>query len=238
MTEAEIAQIEAEVIEVMEGVFDGFRQLDPQMIMAHFHPTATSWVWASVPRGHGRVLELTENWVEGKESWEGSWTETTVKVFSQDAALFQGVYEATITYPDGRIVYFPNNASWTLLLERTDDGWLGTIGDNGGGTGLRMDRVYGVYDIISFFGEDWTTPGGPSGTYELMADGNSVLTITVPGEAQEVSEVEYTIGDRMVDGCFTWGSIDADGDEWTGTICDGVFTADGPDGTAILHRRQ
>ncbi len=238
MTEAEIAQAEAEVLDVMEGCFEGFRQGNADLVMACFHPTATAWVWNSVPRDYARVRELTDNWFEANESWDGGWTETTVKVLNRDAAMFQGVYEATLTYSDGRIVRFPGNASWTLLMERTDDGWKGTMGDNGSGAGLRMDRVFGVYDIISFFGEDWTTPGGPSGTYEMRSDGNSVLTISIPDQPQEVSEVTYSIGDRMVDGCFTYGSRDEDGNEYTGTICEEVFTVEGPEGIGILHKRQ
>ena len=43
MTEAEIAQIEAEVLVAMEANFEGWRQSDVAMIMEGWHPTATSW---------------------------------------------------------------------------------------------------------------------------------------------------------------------------------------------------
>ena len=238
MTEAGRGQIETEVVALMESAIEGVRQLDVDMVMAACHPTDLGWVWSSVPRGYDRVRELWVTWFENKEAWDGRWTETTVKVLNEDAAVFQGIYEATLTYEDGRIVRYPANASWTSLVERTTDGWKITMLDGGAGTFLRMDRVYGVYDIISFFGEDWTTQGGPGGTYELRSDGTSVLTVTVPDQPQEISEVTYSIGDGMVDGCFTYGSTDEDGNEYTGTICEDVFTVEGPDGIAILHKRQ
>lgn len=118
----------------MEGVFEGVRQMDVDMIMAACHPTDLGWVWSSVPQGYDRVGELWANWFENKEAWEGGWTETTVKVLSEDAAAFQGVCEATLTYQSGRIVRHPGNASWTSLVERTADGWKITMLDGGAGT--------------------------------------------------------------------------------------------------------
>ena len=49
MTEAEIAQIEAEVMEAMEASVDGWRQGSAERIMATFHPSATSWVMGTTP---------------------------------------------------------------------------------------------------------------------------------------------------------------------------------------------
>ena len=134
MTDAEIAQIEAEVVALMENAFEGIRQLDVDMVMAACHPTDLGWVWASVPRGYDRIRELWVNWFENKEAFEGGWTETTVKVLNENAAAFQGIWEGTITYPRGRIVRYPSNASWTSLVERTPDGWKITMLDGGAGT--------------------------------------------------------------------------------------------------------
>jgi len=134
MTEAEQAQIEAEVMEVMERAMEGIRQLDVDMIMSTVHPTDLGWVWSSVPRGHDRVRELWTGWIEDREAFDGEWAETTVKVFSPDAAAFQGIWGGTISNKSGRIVRYPDNASWTAVLERTPDGWKITMLDGGSGT--------------------------------------------------------------------------------------------------------
>lgn len=237
LTEAEIAQIEAEVLEVVEANFEGWRQGDVDIIMATFHPTATSWVAGSVPRDFSRVTEWVTNFSTNYESWEGGWTETEVKVLSREAALFQGHYSCTTTRNDGRVLYWPGNASWTNLLERTEDGWKITMGANAAGAGRRLDQAFGIYDIVSFLGEDWPTSEGMSGTYELKAHGMSTLTMNIPGQPEEVTDVPYSLGDEMVEGCLSYRAADEEGREYTGTACDGVLTIEGPDGIGIMHKR-
>ena len=57
-----------------------------------------------------------------------------MKVLANDAAMFQGEYEATVQYDNGRVLHWPGNANFTGLLERTLDGWKVTIGNWGNGS--------------------------------------------------------------------------------------------------------
>ena len=138
MTEAEIAQIEAEVLEAMEGVFEGWRELDLEKAIAPFHPTATSWALPYAPQTYSEIREWTANWLEDLESWEGTILNVTVRVLSRDAAAFQMGYECTITPKDGPVMHYPGNAVWTGVMERTDSGWKTTLG---GGS-------FGPYEVI------------------------------------------------------------------------------------------
>lgn len=128
MSEAEIAQIQTEVTGVMERSFEGWRQGDTDMILSAFHPTETSFSWGTSPWDFATVSEWVRNWYDTRESWEGGFTETSVKVFNQNEALFQGVYQMTITRRDGRVLHYPGTASWVSLMERTEEGWKVTIG--------------------------------------------------------------------------------------------------------------
>ena len=70
------AQIEAEVLEVMETFIDGFRELDIEKVIQTAHTDALMF-----PYG-GRVLDFAayrdalDSWADGKTSWKGGWTET------------------------------------------------------------------------------------------------------------------------------------------------------------------
>jgi len=238
MTEAEIAQFAAEVTEVMEANLEGWRQGNVDMIMGTFHPTATAWVWGSVPRDYARVRELTENWFNNNEFWDGGWTETTVKVLSPDAAVFQGHYRAEMHYTDGRILNWPGNASWTNLMERTEDGWKVTMGANAARNGRRIDQLYGTYDWEILGGQtlpsdsltsgwlEWR-PDGSFTSYEILADGSG--TIELHGQS--------TIG-QFVDDCFQFEAWLDESPEasFSGTICDDEVTGD--DGNPFVgHKR-
>jgi hypothetical protein len=128
MTEAEIAQIEAEVRDAMEVALDGWRELNLEKAMSFFHPTATSWALPETPRTYSEIRGWTADWIENLESWEGNIVEMTVRVLSRDAAAFQAQYGCTITPKEGPIMHHPGNAVWTGIMERTDNGWKSTLG--------------------------------------------------------------------------------------------------------------
>jgi fibronectin type 3 domain-containing protein len=129
MTEAERAQIEAEVTEAATGLLDGFRTMDAEVVGEWFHPTETSFVWGGTINDRGGMIEHLRSFMEDFESWDGGWVETQVKVLTPDAAMFQGEFESTIHYTNGRVLRWPGNANFTMLMERTPEGWKVTIGD-------------------------------------------------------------------------------------------------------------
>jgi hypothetical protein len=231
MTEAEIAQIEAEVLEAMEANLEGWRQHSADMIMATFHPTATSWVVGSTPRDFGEVTDWVRNFFEGYTNWEGGWAETSVTVLSQDAALFQGTYDCTTTRNDGRMLFWPGNATWTNLLERTEDGWRITKGANSAGAGQRIDQLFGIYDWVP-------SEVVPGGLVELRPDGSWTSTV-IPTDGSDpiVEEGRFTL-ERRVEGCFPFEarSNETPDDPVSGTICDGVLMTD--DGDLVANKRQ
>jgi ketosteroid isomerase-like protein len=127
MSEAEIAQIEAEVREVVEARFEALRNLDMDKVLRSAHPDLL--VWAA----EGRIMNAAayrdgmHAWAEGKESWRGRWVETKVRVLTPDLAVFSGSYVDTIQYSDGRHLHCPK-CSAVFLFERTTNGWKYTMG--------------------------------------------------------------------------------------------------------------
>jgi hypothetical protein len=129
MTEAETAQIEAEVTEAAAGLLESFRTMDAQAIGEWFHPTETSFVWGGTILDRVSLVESLGSFMENWASWDGAWVETEVKVLNPDAAMFQGMYGSTIHYTNGRVLRWPGNANYTMLMERTPEGWKVTVGD-------------------------------------------------------------------------------------------------------------
>ena len=138
MTEAEIAQIEAEVTEAATDFLDSFRTMEAEVVGGWFHATETSFVWGGAILDQTGMVERLSSFMENFESWEGAWVETSVKVLNPDAAMFQGRYGSTIHYTDGRVLHWPENANFTMLVERTPEGWRATVGD--------MDN--GAYQVV------------------------------------------------------------------------------------------
>jgi hypothetical protein len=138
MTNAEIAQIEAEVTQAAADLLESFRTMDAEAIGEWFHPTETSWVWGATIHDHASLVARLGSFMEDFESWDGGWVESNVKVLKPDAAIFQGKYESTIHYTSGRVLHWPGNANYTMLMELTPEGWRATIGD--------MDN--GAYEVV------------------------------------------------------------------------------------------
>ena len=137
--EAEIAQIEAEVMLATEAWVDAAEAMDAAIFAGILHPTETSFAWNGTicdrPEWTDRFTSFMEPW----ERWEGGWTQRTVKVLSPKAAMFQGAYEATVHYDDGRVIHWPGNANLTALFELTTDGWKITVADFDSGSGRAVE---------------------------------------------------------------------------------------------------
>lgn len=237
VTEAERAQIEAEVLQAAEDWFDGFRQHDLDLLMAAYHPTETSFGGGRAPRDYATIRESWANQFENVVKYELDWTETVVKVLSRDAAVFQGYYDATGTYADGRIFHWPGNVSFTVLMERTPDGWKITMGAGTNGTAQRIDQIYGTYDWTTLSGQALPSDSISSGWLDWRPDG-SWTSYEIPAGASEPVEYEgqSSIGGRTEE-CFpfqAWQN-EAPDEPFSGTVCDGVITAD--DGSFVGQKR-
>jgi len=97
---------------------------------------------------------------------------------------------------------------------------------------------YGIYDVVSVNGVDWSATDDMSGWYELRADGTSTVTMEVADMPDaEPANANFTLGE-MKDGCFPFSGTGEDGSLWKGTICGDVFTIEGPQTSVVMHRRK
>ena len=96
---------------------------------------------------------------------------------------------------------------------------------------------YGIYDLVSVNGVDWSATGEMSGWYELRPDGTSTLTLEVAAMPDaEPANANFTLGE-MKDGCLPFRSTGEEGSTWTGSICGEVFTVEGPETSVVMHKR-
>ena len=141
MTEAEIAQIEADVGQVFDDLLNSFVTKDPEGYVALFSPTGVSLAWGgTVHKDLQSIQDRVTAWWEGAESWEGSWVEKTVEVLRPDAAMFQGTYECTVHFSNGNVRNWPGTASWTALLRQEGDVWKITFADAEAATGVLIEE--------------------------------------------------------------------------------------------------
>lgn len=124
MTQAEIAQIEAEVTQVAEDWIQVWRDNDCALSRDIWHPEHIAQ-----PRA-GRISPSVQDWIDSctqttanRASAEGEWMETSVRVLSPDAAVFSGTYSWTMHYRDGSPAQHWPTAAQTHLYERTETGW-------------------------------------------------------------------------------------------------------------------
>ena len=123
MTEAEIAEIEAEAQEALDGMLEAWGELDCDKVQALYHPEF-SWY-----AGTGRIIEYAgvrgacESFVEGKDAWKGYFTEMHLRVLSRDLVQFSNLMGDTIWFSSGRVVQWPGNCANVGVLEHTVQGW-------------------------------------------------------------------------------------------------------------------
>jgi hypothetical protein len=121
MTEAEVAQIEAEVSAVGDQWIASMNAIDVTACAGLFDPAGTHGV-------DGAYYANYEEWVEHLErlfsTWEAvnvAWTNTRVDVLASDAAMFVGEGEGVVTRTErGDYNLFVGT---TLLAKRIGDEW-------------------------------------------------------------------------------------------------------------------
>jgi len=128
LTQAEVAQIEADVMEVALSMHEGFRALDAEAVATVFHPTESGFDWnGQIYNGTDIVAPLARNF-ENRVADEREWVDMRVKVISRNVALFLGSAQATMQQTSGEIIRYPGNLYFSLLFERTNEGWKSTFG--------------------------------------------------------------------------------------------------------------
>ncbi len=125
MTEAEIAQIEAQVLETAQAWMDVWEDMDTDCERGaeFWHPEHMVYFSSGEPTTPSSWLEVCNRLTQNRAGFSGEWTDTEVRVLSQDAAVFVGRQTGTFEYLDGSPTrHYPTGAQ-VILFERTATGW-------------------------------------------------------------------------------------------------------------------
>jgi len=128
MTEAEIAQIEAEVMEFADTFLDAWRvEVHCDANLPLFHPDRLAMPY------QGEIINR-EGWHEmclmrsaNVASATFNWISREVRVLDPDAAVFIGSYSSTWEYRDGSPTGHVPTSSVGGVAERTPEGWVWTF---------------------------------------------------------------------------------------------------------------
>ena len=102
MTEAEIAQIEAEVTAVAHQLMEGFKNLDLEEAAAVYDPSSMHGNdGATYYATYDEWVVHLEEMVARFDEMDGEWMNTRVDVIGPDAAVFVGQYDWTVTAVSG-----------------------------------------------------------------------------------------------------------------------------------------
>jgi hypothetical protein len=125
MTEAEIAQIETDVMQIADDWMEVWKDLetDCENAQALLHPD----YWVRIPSGEVRDISEWPDYcarsTATRAGFSGDWTDQKVRVISPDAAVFIGTYSPTFSFNDGRPPRHYLTSAQKLLVERTAAGW-------------------------------------------------------------------------------------------------------------------
>jgi len=123
----EIAQIEAEIVEVWEDHFRVMETFDCDRLTKTLHPEHLAMAYGARLVGFDDWDGVCTGFFTTMESWTGYWADTEVRVLTPDLAVFTGYYGDTIHYSNGEVVTWPGNCAQVSLMERTEDGWKNSL---------------------------------------------------------------------------------------------------------------
>ena len=133
MTDAEIAQIEVEVMQATNDMMAAWNAEDGLASGAFFDSETLNVLWGGNeydnPESFGEMYATI--W-ERFPSWDGGWDDSFVKVLGPNLALFRGRYHCTLTNQAGVQTFW--RPHFTALFERRTDGWKMTVVDHAVGT--------------------------------------------------------------------------------------------------------
>ena len=128
MTEADYDQIVTSVMDRTDEMMAAWNAYDLDAAMSFFDPDKTSFAWGSTIYDFNSLKQhWGEIWAAGDRQ-EVSWTGRNIEVLSESAVLFQGSFELTFFYSDGRVGHWPGTAHWTVLMELHNGNWQITYG--------------------------------------------------------------------------------------------------------------
>jgi hypothetical protein len=116
------------------------RQLDGELVATTTHPDLLVYAYGGLILDRAGYRDAISAWMEGKESWKGSWVDTHVRVLSTDLAVFSGTMEDTVVFSDGRTLHYPSG-SFAALFERTSEGWRFSVGGSSTGVGQPIEET-------------------------------------------------------------------------------------------------
>ena len=128
MTEAEIAQIQAEVTEFADGWLDAWRvevNCDSNLPMLHPDRLAMPYQGEIINRDEWHEMCLMQSANVASATFD--WTSREVRVLAPDAAVFIGSYSSTWEYRDDSPTSHVPTSSVGGVAERTPDGWVWTF---------------------------------------------------------------------------------------------------------------
>jgi hypothetical protein len=134
MTAAEHEAIVTAVTDQVNAMTAAWDNQDVNATMAFFHPEKTAMAWSGRVSDYQSLKERWENVWGNYTGQETSWTSQKVEVFSEEAAVFQGQFDLTVTEVEGRVLNYPGNCVWTAVFEPYNGKWLMTyVSYNWGG---------------------------------------------------------------------------------------------------------
>jgi hypothetical protein len=135
MTEADVAQIEAEVMEWAEVYLDrweGPAATGCEGVQSLFHPEHVLYLAGGEHRRIADWFDYCMGRNAAVADYSGTWTDKDVRVLSPNAAIFLGRLSHNFGRADGTSDRYPA-AAQRLLVERTADGWRITMFENSNG---------------------------------------------------------------------------------------------------------
>lgn len=136
MTPDEKARIQAEIDQVTDAIMVTWNAMDANGYASFFSPSRIALAWGgTVHRDIPSFRQRMQEWFDARTAFDGQWVDKTVEVLAPDAALFQGVYDATQHMADGRILRWRGTASWTVLFRLEEGAWKATYAVSASGSG-------------------------------------------------------------------------------------------------------
>ena len=126
MTAAEHEAIVTAIMDQTDAMMVPWNNGDVSAMMAFHHPEKTALAWSGTVYDYESLPERWENVWGNYAAQESSWTNRKIEVLSEEAAVFQGHFDLTLTRQDGSKINYPGNCVWTAVFEPYDGEWLMT----------------------------------------------------------------------------------------------------------------
>jgi hypothetical protein len=130
MTDAQITQIEAEVLELADawlGIMSEAEGVNCDAGLDLLHPDRTAQLYRGELLNRAEWHEMCLRQTANLAKVTMTWTKENVQVLAPDAAAFSGSYSSTWEYQDGSPARRIASSSQIGVAERTPDGWVWTI---------------------------------------------------------------------------------------------------------------